>query len=271
MHRFFHLFLLQSVPQCPWVKRRASFQGPATVQLATTESCLVVHLTRRNGRPSRACAPILEAVLSDESIVKAGVGIDADVVELWRWWNSGGHVEAKSRLDVGGIGVNSKGTTVGLARLTRSILGVELGKTKKQARSDWSQVPLTDAQLIYSARDAWAGAAVVAELASIAPGTFGTDALVKMLESEPPIHDLIGRVESRQNAKKQIASIMKPYVRKRHHTARSHPVRKKQLPPKVQKKIWQLRKAVAESSMEGPMMFDVEPLGLKIHEPMAKS
>ena len=227
------------------------------MQLATTDGCLVVHLTRRNGRPSQACAPILEAVLGDESIVKAGAGIDQDMLELHDCW---GGLQARSRLDLGGIGTTK--CSIGLQRLTSSILGVDLGKTKKQAMSDWSRVPLTDAQLAYSARDAWAGAAIVAELASRAPHTFGTPALVDLLESERSLEDLRRCALQRKEAKTQIRNLLKPYVPDQ--SKKSPDTRK--LPPKVRDKVVKLKQVLADTARCGPMAFDVEPLGFTIQQ-----
>lgn len=252
-------YFIQSVPTAPWVQKKASFGGPATVQLATTESCLVVHLTRRNGRPSKACAPILEAILADASIVKAGTGIDQDVMELWDCWR--GTLHARSRLDIGGIGSNHHGTT-GLQRLAKSILGVNLQKSKKHALSDWSQVPLTEAQLIYSARDAWSGAAIVSQLADADPDTFGTEALIDLLKHETPMQELIERVQSRKRAKATLASILKPY--KARKLRRVEPV---PFPPKIHKRVVQLKNVLAETTMDKPKIFDVEPLGFKIYPP----
>jgi len=203
----------------------------------------------------------LEAVLGDESIVKAGAGIDQDMLELWECWRG---LEARSRLDIGGIGLNNQGS-IGLQRLTSSILGLDLGKTKKQAMSDWSQVPLTDEQLAYSARDAWAGAAIVAELAAVDPDTFGTPALIDLLKTERSMEELFNMVQSRKQAKAQIASIIKPYVPSKFRP-KSLPVRnKKPMPPKVREKVSHLRQIVTQTARGGPVAFDVEPLGFKIH------
>lgn len=76
----------QFVPRLPWF-RGAAFQGPATVQLATPKSCLVVHLVRHpSGRRSQACSPILKAVLCDECFVKAGCALDEDMLALYDIW-----------------------------------------------------------------------------------------------------------------------------------------------------------------------------------------
>jgi ribonuclease D len=154
--------------------------------------------------------------------------------------------------------LNEQGS-VGLQRLTSSILGVDLGKTKKQAMSDWSQVPLTDAQLIYSARDAWAGAAIVTELAAVDPDTFGTAALLDLLKTEQSMEDLIHLVKSRKQAKTQLASVLKPYVPSKKRAAP-----RKEMPEKVKKKVRTLKRVLAETTRGGLVAFDVEPLGFKI-------
>ena len=145
----------QSVPNAPWVKRKASFRGPAVVQLSTPTHALVIHLAKASGRPSRACAPLLEGVLRDPQVVKAGCAIDQDLMELHTEWNNG--LEARSRFDLGGIGGDQRAVT-GLRTLCAAVLGLHLPKSRRLAMSDWSCVPLTASQLCYCARDAWVGA-----------------------------------------------------------------------------------------------------------------
>ena len=191
--------------------------------------------------------------MGDDSIVKAGAGIDQDMLELWECWDG---LRARSRLELGGIGSTTK-TRIGLQRLTSSILGVDLGKTKMQALSDWSQVPLTEEQLTYSARDAWAGAAIVAELAKCDPNTFGTDALVDMLKSERALGDLRQSAKRRKHAKMQLTILLQPYVPSSRHQT-------KKIPPKVREKASKLKRLVRETALGGPMVFNVEPLGFTI-------
>jgi ribonuclease D len=199
----------------------------------------------------------LEAILADESIVKAGAGIDQDMLELWECW---GRLEARSRLELGGIGSSTKtgNSIIGLQRLTSSIVGVDLRKTKKRALTDWSQVPLTQDQLAYSARDAWAGAAVVAELSRVDPDTFGTAALLDMLKSEQPIQDLYKAAKQRKHAKMQLSTLL-------HHNVRSpKQSSRKKMPPKVKQKVSKLRRILEQTTRGGPMVFNVEPLGFTI-------
>lgn len=79
-------------------------------------------------------------------------------MELYRWNPC---LDARSRFDIGGIGSDSNRSRVGLQKLARAIVGVEMVKSKKVSMSDWSQIPLTNAQLCFASRDAWAGAAVM--------------------------------------------------------------------------------------------------------------
>jgi ribonuclease D len=180
-------------------KDRSSFDDASTVQLATPDSCLVVHLVRGcSGRHSQVCAPVLKAVLCDEQYVKAGCALDDDMMALYEVW---GGLKAKSRLDLGFIGTGSSGQKnnnnkrrSGLKTLSRAVIGVDLPKPKKISMSDWSSVPLTEKQIIYSARDAWAGAAIVNKLAEYDSDTFGHEALVRSLQhSETPISKLVDR------------------------------------------------------------------------------
>lgn len=191
----------------PW--RSSSFHGPAVVQLATPTSALVVHLTRpSSGRFSKACQPLLEAVLRDKTIIKAGCGVDLDLLELRTVWPN---LEAKSRLDLGGLRADEKNNTPGLKTLAASVLGLDLPKSRKTATSDWSRFPLTVAQVTYGARDAWVGAAVVAELAQRDPLVFGTAALVKRLESQTTVEELYQRQRRRKRAKMVLNALLTPY------------------------------------------------------------
>lgn len=239
-------FDVESVPNTPWIKGKASFVGPATVQLATPESVLVVHLLRLNGRPSISCVPVLEAVLADASIVKAGTGIDQDMIELYRYWGS---LTCRSRLDLGGIGIsNVHCGSIGLKKLTKAILGVDLIKSKKISCSNWSQVPLSEPQLNYCARDAWAGAAIMGTLANLDPGTFSTTSLVRMFsESELSMAETNQRSMERKRAKIRLKYLLDS-----------------ENSESVQDEVDTLRAIMKEQAPLGLTFFDVEPLGISL-------
>lgn len=234
-----HRTIKQSSPNVPWRPTRG-FYGPAVIQLATSDSALVVHLTRRSGRPSKACQPLLEAVLRDESIVKAGCGIDLDLLELRSIWP---RLEAKSRLDLGGLRSDIKDNTPGLKTLAAVVLGLNLPKSRRLTTSDWSHFPLAIEQVTYGARDAWVGVAVVEELAQRDPQVFGTAALVKRLHSQQSLQELQLRQRRRERAKVALSALLAPY----HSGRTTHQLvldRPDPLPTWKKQMVYQLRDVV---------------------------
>ena len=248
----------QSVPDLPWMKY-SLFDGPATVQLATPDSCLVVHLVRGSARHSHACTPILKAIMCDEQFIKAECALDENVLELHDLWNG---LEAKSRLDLGGIGGIKNNKRRGLKALSQHILGVHLPKPKAQALSDWSHVPLTEHQISYSARDAWAGAAIANKLAEYDPKTFGHLHLVELLKKrETPVSQLANRMERYKRAKQELGTLLKPYPKPRYHSQK--------LPDRVQSRVQQLRDVIKNSKpYERPLVFKVDHLGIDLDSNM---
>jgi 3'-5' exonuclease len=193
----------QSVPRLPWIQ--PSFQGPAVVQIATPTSAMVIHLTRNSGRFCRSCQPLIESILEDERIVKAGCGVDMDMLELRDVFPT---LEARSRFDLGTLRRHDNNMP-GLKTLAACILDVDLPKSRKVSTSDWSQFPLSDFQIAYAARDAWAGAAVAAELELIDHGTFGYDALVDRLRVERPLTELHRRQRKRHRARSLLKALLR--------------------------------------------------------------
>jgi 3'-5' exonuclease len=186
--------------------------------------------------------------MADNAIIKAGCSIDQDMMELYLYthhnqevartttFSSQGFIhEARSRLDLGGIRLinsdddttdniqnnNNNGNTVGLKTLAAEILGVRLVKSTRLAASDWSRLPLTPAQIAYSARDAWTSAAIVAELAnrrsasssslldlcstmSNCDGGFGGG----IAKHERPIQELVQRQSKRKRAQRLLKHLV---------------------------------------------------------------
>ena len=247
-------FVLQSVPSAPWIERKASFRGPAVVQLCTPTHALVVHLAKASGRPSRACAPLLESVLQEERIVKAGCAIDQDMLELHTEWKG---MEARSRFDLGGIG-GDKSAVTGLRTLCAGVLHMDLPKSKRLAMSDWSQLPLTDEQLCYCARDAWVGAAVAAELEALSPATFAPDRLVLRLQTQRTVRDLTQRQANRKQAKQLLVAIQAPYS-----FARKKQVQNTRLPQWKQRIVKDLKEVMRENRYDGLEVYDALELGLE--------
>lgn len=205
----------ESTPYLPWLEHRydsGTYFGPATIQLGTPTSSLVLQVAEDGFGPIHegGLPSFLSDVLEDPGIIPVGVGLDDDMVELYRWcldieqtnggdgpptpaW-AGGETDNGSdsdkilrRFDMGGIGSSIPGRTTGLAKLVLGILGVELVKTKKLSRTHWSTPPpLRPAEVSYAARDAWAGAAIMERLGDLDPGRFSPAAIGEALERQLP-------------------------------------------------------------------------------------
>lgn len=176
-------------------------------------------------------------MLEDETIVKCGCHIDDDMVDLRRMVPGWKHLEAKSRFDLGLLGVSKN--RLGLKTLTRLMLQRTLEKPKRLAVSDWSQSPLSDEQIAYGARDAWAGAAVLEELARLDPDLFGIQALFELLQSQPSLEELDHSQSRRKEAKKRLSKFHKSY-----HKANAG------MPPRVKQKISKLKAILKENQLD---------------------
>jgi len=243
-------FLAQSTPNAPWVK--VKFQGPATVQLAVADAALVVQLVDSMGNPTDDTVPILQTVLSDESIVKAGVGIDQDMLELYRDWGCSG--DFRGRFDMGGIG-GKNGRTVSLKALTKAVVGVEMEKSKKIAVSDWGKVPLSKTQIAYCARDAWAAAAIMTKLGETDPEAFSTLALIHLLEDEVNMAELDKRASERKVAKTRYHEIVGKGDDK---------ISMKDLPEDLREEAGQLTETMRKLAPPSTIVFDVGHLGITV-------
>mmetsp|Transcript_11154 Transcript_11154/g.28279 ORF Transcript_11154/g.28279 Transcript_11154/m.28279 type:complete len:302 (+) Transcript_11154:151-1056(+) len=141
---------MESSPYLPWLEHmytKDSYFGPATLQLSTSESALVLQIAQDGMGPIHegGLPSFLHELLENPNIIPVGVGIDDDFVELYRWclehgddcagpaWGSRSGTILK-RFDIGGIGSGNAGSTIGLARLVAGILGVVLPKSKKAGK-----------------------------------------------------------------------------------------------------------------------------------------
>ena len=251
-------FDVESVPNAPWIQQQALFDGPAVVQLSTPDCALVVQLTRdRYQRQSTACTAV-SALLSDPSIVKVCTSIDEDMLELYRFNRQ---LKARSRFDLGGVG-SGQGSKqrIGLQRLVRAVLGVEMKKSKKLAMSNWSK-PLTKQQVEYAARDAWAGAAVIDDLSNRHPETFSAESVARLLRDERPIQEIHKRAARRKKARTQLKTIREQYQQYSAFDLQYKP-QKLGLPPIVIEELDRLTEVLEETSPDGLIGFDAEPLGL---------
>jgi ribonuclease D len=234
------------------------YVGPATVQISVLEASLVLQIAQEDNfafadtmlRNVLADSTILD-VLADSTILKAGVGIDQDMLELFRCKPSS-PMDVSGRMDIGGIG-GSHGRTSSLKNLAKTVLGVDLLKSKKLAMSPWGKAPLTDDQIAYAARDAWASAAILHELAERDPKTYSTQSLLDLvLAEECSVDHLDARAVARKEAKTKLFEI----IRKE-----GEHVDRKDLSDEQLTEVAQFEKEMKELAPPRPFVFDVGPLG----------
>eukprot|EP00536_Pseudo-nitzschia_multiseries_P010051 jgi/Psemu1/288865/fgenesh1_pg.295_\ len=228
---------VESTPRLPWREdgyRSDTYFGPATIQLSTVSEALVLQIAQDGHGPiyeQTGLPDFVHDVLRDDTIIKTGLAIDDDMVELYRWCRDLGASDDRlswalsgslRRFDMGGIGSSKPGSTVGLARLVAGVLGVALPKSKKLARSHWSGVPLGIPEVDYAARDAWAAAAVLDHLGGLDADRFSPGALCARLDellspslSSSPllrsIEDVSDRAVLRRAAKQEWKSLRPRY------------------------------------------------------------
>ena len=204
-------FDVESIAKPPWKPERASLpDGPATIQLSTPKSCIIIQLSRC-GDGSALCAPdILRRVINNPRIIKVGVGIDDDALELYRWSKQSFEMdqlwEMRSRFDLGCILHRNPSRRSGIRELAHKILGVEVSKSKKLTMSNWGNRHLTIQQISYAARDAWVSAAIVERLQKANNDIFQPKALVEMefMKSQRSMDDMDERARLRKLAKQEL-------------------------------------------------------------------
>ena len=165
----------------------------------------MIQLTKGSGKPSRACHDVIQKLVEDESVIKAGCNIDGDMMGINRIWAT---VKPTMRFELGGVDSPGPAHVMGLKSLTQKVLRLELPKQRKLIRSNWGAEPLTEKQMEYAARDAWTAAAIAERLEEYDSSTFGFQAIYSRLkDNQPAVRDLLSRKERRKRAKKMMRSI----------------------------------------------------------------
>lgn len=118
---------------------------PSLLQLATSNEVYIFQL-KHLGLPKQLCE-----VLSNPSIIKAGVGLDYDVSDLKKLC----HFKAAGFLDLGVLAKKSNIKNHGLRGLAAVLLGFRISKGAQT--SNWAKDVLTPQQIQYAATDAWVG------------------------------------------------------------------------------------------------------------------
>jgi hypothetical protein len=217
-------FDVEAIAKPPWMPDRASLpDGPATIQLATSQSCLIVQLARCGDGSALHAPTILRDVVNNPNIIKVGVGVDGDALELYRWSKESAQKQSEnndpdssmlwemtSRFDIGCIlPSNNPGRQLGLRELASTILGVEITKNKKLAMSNWGVKHLRHEQISYAARDAWVSAACVQRLQRDGKA-FSLDELLGMdfMKNQMSLKDINERAALRKSAKVEFKALL---------------------------------------------------------------
>lgn len=126
----------------PSFKRGESYKV-ALVQLSTTDTVYLIQIQKTGLSESFA------KILSDPTIIKAGVAIRDDIkgLQKYRHFKAEGFVDLSLVAREKGIGVES------VKKLTGLLLGFRISKSVQT--SNWETSTLTEKQIEYAATDAW--------------------------------------------------------------------------------------------------------------------
>ncbi len=123
--------------------RKGQVHTPSLAQVATSRAVYLFQLQQLD------CSAVIAAVLGDPHIIKAGVALGRDLVDLQKLFL----ISPANLLDLGDVAARAGLTQTGVRNLAGMFLG---GRITKGARtSNWAQLRLTESQLRYAATDAW--------------------------------------------------------------------------------------------------------------------
>ncbi len=123
--------------------KKGEYYLPSLLQLASSDTVYLFQIKKCS------LSPTLIKILSNPSIIKAGVAINRDIQELKkiRSFNEKGFIELAD------IARNAGVQNLGLRSLTAIFLDHKI--SKKEQVSNWSKNELTQSQKKYAATDAW--------------------------------------------------------------------------------------------------------------------
>jgi ribonuclease D len=125
--------------------RKGRVNQPSLIQLAASNRIYLMQL---------AFVPFgagLASLLSDEKILKVGVGIWDDLRELGKLYP----FEGAGAVDLGDLARSLKLPTQGLRNMAANLMGWRISKGSRC--SNWSLPDLSPRQIVYAATDAWIG------------------------------------------------------------------------------------------------------------------
>jgi len=123
--------------------RKGQSHLPSLVQIATGKAVYLFRLGKLD------CSETIAVALSDEHVVKAGIAIYRDLLELTKLFP----FIANNVIDLGAVAKKRGYEQTGMRNLAGIFLGHRI--TKGARTSNWAAPHLTEVQLGYAATDAW--------------------------------------------------------------------------------------------------------------------
>jgi ribonuclease D len=123
--------------------RKGQSHPPALVQIATSRAVYLFQLSLLD------CSHALAEVLSNTKLVKAGVALDRDLIDLRKLFP----FEPANVVDLGHVAKRAGIQQTGVRNLAGMFLGGRI--TKAVQTSNWARPHLSEKQIRYAATDAW--------------------------------------------------------------------------------------------------------------------
>lgn len=123
--------------------KKGQYNYTALVQLATASTVYLL-------KPQKTGLPIeFVQLLENKEIIKVGIAISQDLTDLRKFKP----FKEKSMIDLNNLCSQLGFQNIGAKNLSGIFLGYRISKS--QQTSNWEQDPLTHAQVLYAATDAW--------------------------------------------------------------------------------------------------------------------
>ena len=134
-----------------------TFNSASFLQLATPQSCLVIHIRDLKG----IHIPCIESLMSNKTILKFGIGIEMDKKKFTllfpscnptSWYDLG---ETAKKNGFPAPGTGPQGSLHGAFSLCNDILHKFYQEVPEITFTDWSKAPIDEMHVNYMALDAW--------------------------------------------------------------------------------------------------------------------
>ncbi len=123
--------------------RKGAIYPPSLVQVATARAVYLFQFRQVD------CADVLRKLMANRHLIKAGVALNNDLVQLRKLFD----FEAHNVLDLGEAARKHGCQQTGVRNLVGIFLHARI--TKSARTSNWARANLTRSQQIYAATDAW--------------------------------------------------------------------------------------------------------------------